>query len=63
MKNYHRFLMFALVKPDASPEEIRAVVNDTQGGQIFSQAVRANVLVIMCSDSIIGILAAKLPLY
>lgn len=28
------------MKPDASPEEIRAVVNDTQGGQIFSQAVR-----------------------
>jgi len=28
-----------IVKPDASPEEIRAVVNDEQGGQIFSQAV------------------------
>jgi len=30
---------FKIVKPDASPEEIRAVVNDTQGGQIFSQAL------------------------
>jgi len=28
------------VKPDASPEEVRAVVDDSQGGQIFSQAVR-----------------------
>lgn len=27
------------VKPDATPDEIRAVVNDEQGGQIFSQAV------------------------
>lgn len=30
---------FKIVKPDASPEEIRAVVNDEQGGQIFSQAL------------------------
>ncbi len=29
-----------VVKPDASPEEVRAVVNDENGGQIFSQAVR-----------------------
>jgi len=28
------------VKPDATPEEVRAVVEDDQGGQIFSQAVR-----------------------
>ena len=28
-----------LVKPDATAEEVRAVVNDDQGGQIFSQAV------------------------
>lgn len=28
-----------LVKPDATAEEVRAVVNDEQGGQIFSQAV------------------------
>lgn len=27
------------MKPDATPEEVRAVVNDEQGGQIFSQAV------------------------
>jgi hypothetical protein len=27
------------VKPDATPEEVRAVVDDDQGGQIFSQAV------------------------
>ncbi|KAG9318804.1 t-SNARE [Chiua virens] len=30
---------FKIVKPDASPEEIRAVVNDESGGQIFSQAL------------------------
>ncbi|KAK2467001.1 hypothetical protein APHAL10511_001259 [Amanita phalloides] len=30
---------FRIVKPDATPEEIRAVVNDDQGGQIFSQAL------------------------
>jgi len=27
------------VKPDATPEEVRAVVDDSQGGQIFSQAL------------------------
>lgn len=31
-----------LVKPDATPEEVRAVVNDDSGGQIFSQAVRGH---------------------
>jgi len=30
---------FKIVKPDASPEEVRAVVNDENGGQIFSQAL------------------------
>ncbi|KDR74011.1 hypothetical protein GALMADRAFT_71275 [Galerina marginata CBS 339.88] len=30
---------FKIVKPDATPDEIRAVVNDEQGGQVFSQAV------------------------
>jgi len=30
---------FKIVKPDATPDEIRAVVNDEQGGQIFSQAL------------------------
>ncbi|KAI0006069.1 t-SNARE [Russula compacta] len=30
---------FRIVKPDASPEEVRAVVEDNQGGQIFSQAL------------------------
>jgi len=30
---------FKIVKPDASPEEVRAVVNDEQGGQIFQQAL------------------------
>lgn len=29
----------ALVKPDASPEEVKAVVNDEGSGQIFQQAV------------------------
>ena len=32
-------LLVYSVKPDATPEEIRAVVDDDQGGQIFSQAV------------------------
>jgi syntaxin 1B/2/3 len=30
---------FKIVKPEATPEEVRAVVNDEQGGQIFSQAL------------------------
>jgi len=30
---------YKIVKPDASPEEIRAVVEDDNGGQIFSQAL------------------------
>ncbi|KII88608.1 hypothetical protein PLICRDRAFT_111520 [Plicaturopsis crispa FD-325 SS-3] len=30
---------FKIVKPDATPEEVKAVVNDDQGGQIFSQAL------------------------
>ncbi len=30
------------VKPDATPEEIRAVVNDEQGGQVFSQALMSS---------------------
>ena len=28
-----------VVKPDASPDEVKAVVDDDQGGQIFSQAL------------------------
>jgi syntaxin 1B/2/3 len=30
---------FKIVKPDATPEEIRAVVNDENNGQIFTQAL------------------------
>ncbi|GBE82033.1 t-SNARE [Sparassis latifolia] len=30
---------FKIVKPDATPEEVKAVVNDDQSGQIFSQAL------------------------
>ncbi|KAL0947028.1 hypothetical protein HGRIS_013171 [Hohenbuehelia grisea] len=30
---------YKIVKPDATPEEVRAVVNDEGGGQIFSQAL------------------------
>ena len=36
------------VKPDATPEEVRAVVEDDQGGQIFSQAV-SSVVLTLCS--------------
>ena len=32
-------ISFAAVKPDATPEEVRSVVNDDSGGQIFQQAV------------------------
>lgn len=31
---------YKIVKPDATPEEIRAVVEDDNSGQVFSQAVR-----------------------
>ena len=31
---------YKIVKPDATPEELRAVVEDDGGGQVFSQAVR-----------------------
>ncbi|CDO72876.1 hypothetical protein BN946_scf185002.g61 [Trametes cinnabarina] len=30
---------YKIVKPDASPEEVKAVVDDDQGGQIFGQAL------------------------
>ncbi|KAF5365788.1 hypothetical protein D9758_003245 [Tetrapyrgos nigripes] len=30
---------FKIVKPDATPEEVKAVVNNESGGQIFSQAL------------------------
>jgi len=33
---------FKIVKPDASPEEVKAVVNDENGGQIFSQALMSS---------------------
>jgi len=33
---------FKIVKPDATPEEVRAVVNDEQGGQVFSQALMSS---------------------
>ncbi|KAF8654074.1 hypothetical protein AX16_003607 [Volvariella volvacea WC 439] len=33
---------YKIVKPDATPEEVRAVVNDEQGGQVFSQAILSN---------------------
>jgi syntaxin 1B/2/3 len=39
------------VKPDASPEEVKAVVNDDSGGQIFSQAVRVAVVESSYRDS------------
>ena len=36
---------YKIVKPDATPEEIRAVVEDDNGGQVFSQAVRISLCV------------------
>lgn len=46
-------LTYITVKPDATPEEVKAVVNDEQGGQIFTQAV--------CIDIFIGISIKKTP--
>lgn len=44
MENYRlASLIHFTVKPDATPEEVKAVVNDEQGGQIFSQAVCINI--------------------
>jgi len=31
---------YKIVKPDATPEEVRAAVEDDGGGRVFSQAVR-----------------------
>lgn len=41
----------AAVKPDATPEEINAVVNDVQGGgdQIFAQAVSPSISITVMS--------------
>ncbi|OJT14612.1 Syntaxin-like protein psy1 [Trametes pubescens] len=33
---------YKIVKPEASPEEVKAVVDDDQGGQIFSQALMSS---------------------
>jgi len=33
---------FKIVKPDASPDEVRAAVEDSNGGQIFSQALMSS---------------------
>ncbi len=43
------------VKPDATPEEVRAIVEDEQGGQIFSQAVSSVVLACMGSKNFISL--------
>lgn len=48
-----------IVKPDASPEEVKAVVNDDQGGEIFSQAVsillnEVVVLILMCISQLLN---------
>jgi hypothetical protein len=45
------------VKPDATPEEVRAVVEDDQGGQIFSQAV-SPVVVLPCMSYVLNTLSA-----
>lgn len=47
------------MKPDASPEEVKAVVNDDQGGEIFSQAVsillnEVVVLILMCISQLLN---------
>lgn len=41
-RNKHKARMerqFRIVKPDASPEEVQAVVNDEDGGQVFAKAL------------------------
>lgn len=45
-ENYGLTLLIGFtVKPDATPEEVKAVVNDEQGGQIFSQAVCTDIFI------------------
>ena len=40
---------YKIVKPDATQEEIRAVVEDDSGGQVFSQAVRVHLDLFFCA--------------
>ena len=40
---------YKIVKPDATPEEVRAVVEDDNGGQVFSQAVRISLRPYPCT--------------
>ena len=44
------------VKPDATPEEVRAVVEDDQGGQIFSQAV--SYVGLICNECVLNAISA-----
>ena len=39
------------VKPDVTPEEVKAV-DDEQGGQIFSQAVRTDIFISQATCSV-----------
>lgn len=48
---------YKIVNPNATPDEVRAVVNDENGGQIFSQAVRiSNQYSIMCVHTLTRLL-------
>lgn len=40
---------YKIVKPDATQDEIRAVVEDDNGGQVFSQAVRIHPRFYLCT--------------
>lgn len=40
---------YKIVKPDATPEEVRAVVEDDNGGQVFSQAVSTHLRSCPCT--------------
>ena len=40
---HHSFASALAVKPDATPEEVRAVVENDGGGQVFQQAVSKQV--------------------
>jgi len=53
---------YKIVNPNATPEEVRAVVEDDNGGQVFSQAVRISLRHFLCTrrDSLIVVILKRL---
>ena len=50
LMTHHSFASALAVKPDATPEEVRAVVENDGGGQVFQQAVSKQVLIAECQS-------------